>query len=201
MMATTHALMGVALAAVVATVAPEHAPAAVVGALAGGVFPDLDLYGDHRKHLHFPVYYTLLAGGAVAVAFAFTRPATVALAAFVVAAALHSATDALGGGLELEPWRGESERAVYSHFHGRWVAPRRWIRYDGAPEDLALASALAVPALLVFDGHVQLVVAGALGVSAVYTLLRKRLVALWLAMVDLLPRPVQRRLPERFHQP
>lgn len=201
MMATTHALLGVALAAVVATVAPEHAPVAAAGALAGGVFPDLDLYGDHRKHLHFPVYYSLLAGGAVAVALTVTQPATVALAAFLVAAALHSAMDALGGGLELEPWRGESQRAVYSHFHGRWIAPRRWIRYDGAPEDLALAGVLTVPSVLVFDGYVQWVVLGALGVSAVYTLLRKRLVPLWLAMVDLLPLPVQRRLPERFHQP
>ena len=201
MMATTHALMGVALAAVVATVSPEHAPVAAASALAGGVFPDLDLYGDHRKHLHFPVYYSLLAVVTVAVSIVFTRPATVAMAAFLVGAALHSASDALGGGLELEPWRGESDRAVYSHFHGQWIVPQRWIRYDGAPEDLALASVLSVPAVLTFDGPLQLAVLGLLGLSAVYTLLRKRLVSLWLAIIDLLPHPVQRRLPERFHQP
>lgn len=201
MMATTHALMGVALAAVVTTVAPEHTPIAVAGALAGGIFPDLDLYGDHRKHLHFPVYYSLLALVAVAAAVVVTQPVTVALAAFLGGSALHSASDALGGGLELEPWRGESNRAVYSHFHGRWIEPRRWIRYDGAPEDLALAGVLAIPAVLTFDGPLQLVVLGILGVSAVYTMLRKRLVSLWLAIINHLPHPVQRRLPERFHQP
>src|SRR6056297_545185 len=99
MMATTHALFGVALAAAALVVAPEF--------------------------------------GTVA---------------------LHAASDALGGGLELKPWRATSERAVYDHFRGRWIRPRRWVRYDGAPEDLAFAGILAGSLLLYAEGAILEVV-------------------------------------------
>jgi hypothetical protein len=115
MMATTHALAGMALA----SVATLFAPVAVVAAGAGGAVPDLDTPGRHRRTLHYPVYYSLAALGLLAVAFVVPTPATVALAAFVGAAAVHSASDVLGGGLELRPWEGTSDRAVHDHYHGR----------------------------------------------------------------------------------
>jgi hypothetical protein len=49
MMATTHALVGVLLGSASLFVAPELAPIAVFAGLAGGVFPDFDLYSGHRK--------------------------------------------------------------------------------------------------------------------------------------------------------
>src|SRR6056297_1290775 len=105
MMATTHALAGLALAALVAPIAPEHAPTAAAAGLAGGVFPDLDLYAGHRRTLHFPVYYAVAAAPAVAFAALAPSALTVGVAVFLAAAALHAASDALGGGLELEPWK------------------------------------------------------------------------------------------------
>ncbi|MFB6132489.1 MAG: metal-dependent hydrolase [Halanaeroarchaeum sp.] len=198
MMATTHALTGVAIAALLSLVAPDVSLATVAAAAAGGVFPDLDLYAGHRRTLHYPVYSGV--GAVLAAGIAFLEPSTLTLAGalFLAAAAMHSAMDALGGGLELRPWLGTSDRAVYSHFHGRWIAPRRWIRYDGAPEDLGLATVMAVPALVVFDGVILAGVLGLLAVSAAYVLVRKPMVRIAEWVVDRLPEATREFVPERF---
>jgi hypothetical protein len=197
MMATTHALAGMALAAPVALVAPELAPVAVAAGAAGGVVPDLDLYGDHRRTLHFPVYYPVAAALAAVLAALAPGPATVALAVGLGAAGLHSAMDALGGGLELRPWEATSERAVFDHHRGRWLPPRRWVRYDGAPEDLALAAVLGVPTLAVAPSF-EPAVLGLLAVSAAWVIVRKPVAWLTARLVGLLPTAVAARLPPRF---
>ena len=198
MMATTHALVGVAIAAVASLVVPDISLVAVAAAAAGGFFPDLDLYAGHRKTLHFPVYYGVMAATAILIAAFSPMPALWAFALFLTAAAVHSAMDVFGGGLELRPWLGTSQRAVYSHFHGRWVRPRRWIRYDGAPEDLGLAFFAAIPGLLTFDGQITLGIAALLSVSAVYVVLRKPMVAIAEWLFARVPPSVKIRLPERF---
>jgi hypothetical protein len=198
MMATTHALAGLVLAAAVAAVTGDLGMLPVAAAALGGLFPDFDLYAGHRKTLHFPVYYSLAAVVAVGLAAATTTPTTTAVALFFAAAALHSASDVLGGGLELKPWLGTSDRAVYDHFRGRWLAPKRWIRYDGAPEDLAVATALAVPSVAVFDGHVELAILAAIGVSGVYVLFRKPMVIVAERLVEALPDHVLGYVPQRF---
>ncbi|MDQ2051025.1 metal-dependent hydrolase [Natronolimnohabitans sp. A-GB9] len=179
MMATTHVFAGLAVVAPVAIHYPEFATSLAAGAILGGLAPDFDFVGTHRRTFHFPV-----AGGAVAVpaaGLAAVTPSslTVAVAAFTVAAWLHAGSDAIGGGPEMDPWNDRSERAVYDHVRGRWIRPRRWIRYDGAPEDAVLAVALAIPTLLVFDGWVTTVVVVGLAITLAYTALRRRLVA-WL---------------------
>jgi len=180
MMSTTHAFAGLALAAALVAAVPSLAPAiavaAAVGALAGGVFPDLDLVAVHRRTLHFPVGYWLVAVPAAVLALAVPTPATVASALFLVSAAVHSGSDAVGGGLETRPWLGTSDKAVYLHVRGRWLAPRQWIRYDGSPEDFGAGLCLALPGLVVFDGEIRLVVVAMLGASALYTVFRKTLV-------------------------
>lgn len=198
MMATTHALAGLLLALPLALVAPEFALVGALAAIAGGVFPDADMPGAHRRTLHFPVYYSV--GAVVAGGIALLSPAdwSVAAALFLAAAALHSLSDALGGGLELRPWEATSERAVYSHYHGRWWRPRRWVRYDGAPEDAALGALLALPSLLVFDGVVQSIALGAVAVGVGYALIRRRMVELTQRLVDRLSPETLDRLPERF---
>jgi hypothetical protein len=198
MMATTHALAGVVLALLALFVAPEAGLAVVVAGALGGLFPDFDLYAGHRKTLHFPVLYSVFALVAVAVAGLLGTPETVTIAVFLSAAALHSVMDAAGGGLELKPWEGQSERAVYDHVRRRWIAPRRWIRYDGAPEDLALAGVFAVPSLVAFESPVREGVLAALGVSAVYVLLRKPLVRLAEQLVAALPSEILAHVPDRF---
>lgn len=198
MMATTHALAGLLLAALTLVVAPDVGVIPVFAAAAGGLFPDLDLYAGHRKTLHFPVYYVVAAVVAGVVAIAVPGEWALAATLFLAAAALHSASDVLGGGLELRPWLGTSDRAVYSHYHRRWWKPKRLVRYDGAPEDLALASVLALPSIVVFDGHIETLVFAALGLSAVYVLLRKPMVHVAELLVESLPAAVVARLPARF---
>ncbi|MFC4447551.1 metal-dependent hydrolase [Halorussus aquaticus] len=176
MMNTTHAAMGVALAAPLAVVAPELAPVAALPGLAGGVFPDLDLLsGQHRRTLHFPVYYSVAALGASALALVVGGSAALAAAFFLLSAALHCVTDAAGGGLELRPWEATDDRGVYVHPAKRWVRPRRWIRYDGAPEDLLLVGLFSLPGLLLFDGVVRQLTVVGLALSVVYVAVRKRL--------------------------
>ena len=198
MMATTHVLAGIALASVALFTIPELAPVAVVAAALGGLAPDLDLYLGHRKTLHFPVYLPLLVVPAVLAVALAPSAVTVAAGYFLLAAAVHSMMDAFGGGLELRPWLGTSKRAVYDHFNGRWIAPHRGVRYDGSPEDLALAGVLALPGLLLFEPPVPTVVGAVLAVSAVYTLLRKRMVRVAEWFVGQLPASVLARVPDRF---
>jgi hypothetical protein len=198
MMATTHALFGVVLATATMAVAPEFAPVALVAGIIGGLFPDLDLYAGHRRTLHYPVYYAVAAVAAVGLAVAVPLAETVGFAVFLAGAAAHSVMDMFGGGLELKPWQARSDRAVYNHYQRRWVPPRRWVRYDGAPEDLLVAVTFGAPAFVVFDGPVQTFVGAVLVVSAGYALLRKRLASLVERLVPLVPASVRSHLPARF---
>ena len=177
MMATTHVFTGLALIAPVAYVVPELTLPLAVGALLGGLAPDLDVLFEHRRTLHFPVSGGPFAVLASSVAILTPSSFTVFLAAFAVTAWVHAASDALGGGPEMDPWNERSDRAVYDHVRGIWIRPRRWIRYDGAPEDGVIAVALAVPALVVFDGYRWLtaVIVGGIAVSVAYTLVRRRI--------------------------
>lgn len=197
-MATTHALVGMALALPVAALAPELAPAALLAGLVGGLAPDLDLYLGHRRTLHFPVLGPPVAVVAILLAVIHPGPWTIGLAVGLAAAALHAAMDVLGGGLELRPWLATADRAVYSHLHGRWLPPRRWIRYDGSPEDLGLAGVLALLLLSTGDPLVNRVVTPLLAVSIVYAVFRRRLVDLVGPAVALLPASLRRHLPERY---
>jgi len=198
MMATTHALAGLLLALPVAAIAPEFATVAATGAIAGGVFPDTDMPGNHRRTLHFPVYYSLAALLSGVVALLVPTPLTVATALFLAAAALHALGDGLGGGLELRPWEATSEQAVYSHYHERWWRPRRWVRYDGAPEDAALGAVLALPSMVVFEGTVETVVLGTVALGIGYALVRRPLVTWGQRLVDRLPPALLDRLPNRL---
>ncbi|WP_209438281.1 metal-dependent hydrolase [Natronococcus sp. JC468] len=198
MMATTHALLGMVLALPVLAIAPEFAPAAFLAGLAGGLAPDLDLYAGHRKTLHYPVYAALAAGPAAGLAVLVPSTPTVSLAVGLAAAAAHAAIDAAGGGLELRPWLADSERAVYSHYHDRWIRPRRWVRYDGAPEDLALAGGAAAPLVVVADGPVAGAALALLAVSAVYVLLRKPLATVAERLARAVPAGLHSYVPERY---
>ncbi len=197
-MLPTHALAGMVLALPVALVAPEFAGVALVAGLLGGILPDLDMYIGHRRTLHYPVYYTLIGGGLVGLAAVVPTAVTVGVAVGAVAAALHSVTDIFGGGLELRPWEATSQRAVYNHYHGHWIAPRRWVRYDGSPGDFALSMTLAVPLAFVVEGHLQWVVAGAVGIAAVYAALRRVLPRLARHVVGTLPEQARAYVPARY---
>lgn len=204
MMLPTHALAGMAAALPFALAVPEFAGIALLAGFVGGLLPDLDMYAGHRKSLHYPVYYPVLAGPALVVAVLAPGPVAVGAAFLLLGAGLHSAMDVFGGGLELYPWAATSDRAVYDHFRGRWLAPRRVIPYDGSPTDLALAAVLGLSLALAADTIlVSWLVATALAVAIVYTAVRRRLpdVAVWLidsALGTRLPEPVRARVPDRY---
>jgi hypothetical protein len=198
MMLPTHALSGMVLALPVALAAPELSGIALVAGLIGGILPDLDMYVGHRKTLHYPFYYSFAAAVAVALAVAVQSAAMIGVAVLLVAAAVHSVADAFGGGLELRPWEATSDRAVYDHYNGRWVAPRRWISYDGSPADFLLSLSLAVPLLSVVDGPIRWIVVATVAVAGVYAVLRRRLATLAQRVVSLLPDRLHTHVPARY---
>ncbi|MGB9987362.1 metal-dependent hydrolase [Salarchaeum japonicum] len=175
-MATTHAVLGVLPALVLLPFDPALATLAAYAGYAGGVFPDLDLYLEHRKTLHHPELYPALATLAVLGALTWPTALSVAVACFLVSAAFHCLTEVLGGGLGRKPWIQDDHRGVYSHLGQRWLPPRRVIPYDGSPRDLALCILVTLPLLAVFGTRVRWLLLGGLGISVLYTVFRKRLV-------------------------
>ena len=198
-MLPTHVLGGMLLAAPLVRVAPELAPIGFVAGFLGGLFPDLDMYVGHRKTLHFPVYYSAFAALALFAALAVPSAATVGAALFLLGAAVHSVADMYGGGLELRPWEGNSDRAVYDHYRGTWIAPRQLVRYDGAVEDLALSIGLSLPLLYLLNGLFQQIVLGTLVVAAVYTMTRRHLAELAAWITPYAPDALLPFLPDRYH--
>lgn len=198
MMLPTHALIGMVLSLPVALLAPELAPAALLGGLLGGVFPDLDLYAGHRRTLHYPTLYPIAVVPAALLAIAVPTPATVALAVGLVGAAAHCRMDVYGSGLELRPWEGNSDRAVYDHVGGEWIRPRRLVTYDGSPGDLAIATGVSIPLFVVVEGAFAAVVAAAVVVGATYTLLRRHLAELAPIVFGRVPGSLAQYVPERY---
>lgn len=184
MMTSTHAVVGASLGAAVATVVPELSPAAVLVGFVGGALPDIDLVATHRRTTHFPVLAPL--GGLLVTAVALVVGGTAALLAlvFALAFAIHTLMDVFGGGVEPEPWLATSDRGVYNHVAGRWIAPRRWVRYAGAPEDLSLAVGAAVLPLASTAGPTRQLLVATLAVSACFALFRRRLSTISELVVD-----------------
>lgn len=198
MMLPTHAVVGLAIAAPLVRFAPELAPAALAGGVVGGVFPDLDMYAGHRKTFHFPTLFVVAALPTALLAVFVPQPVVVAAAFFLLGAAVHCQMDRFGGGLELRPWEGTSDRAVYDHVRGRWRRPKRWIPYDGSPHDLVLLSAVSLPLLVVLDGAFRVVVALALAIGAVYVALRRRLANIAPVVFGYAPDWLAQYVPERY---
>ena len=199
-MLPTHALVGLAVGAPLLWLAPESATAALAGGLLGGIWPDLDLYVGHRRTLHYPTGYSLAAVAAVLVAAAVGSPLAVGLAVALVAAAAHCQMDRFGGGLELRPWENTSERAVYDHVAGEWRAPKRWVRYDGAPEDVGLSLLVGLPLVVVVPPLFRRLVVAALIIAIGYGLLRRWLAALAPVLAEFVPDPVVEYVPERYRR-
>lgn len=175
MMLPTHALVGLAIATPVAVGVPDLSTSLLVGALVGSILPDVDVLATHRRTLHYPTGYVLASVPVLAVAALAPTPIIVALAAGLVAAAIHCRMDRYGGSHENRPWERKTDRAVYDHLAGRWRGAKRWTRYDGSSRDLAVAATAAAVPLLAPIGAFRTLAAVSLGVAVVYTAFRRRI--------------------------
>ena len=156
-MTPNHTLAGLTLALTAFQWRPELAGVAAIAGFVGGTFPDVDSkLGQHRKTLHYPAYYGVLAVGSLVAALAL-GPASVASTAAVVgtylfgAAALHCYADYFVA-VEKPDDESSGDGVLYLHPSDRWVGPMELIPYAGSPGDLFVGFALAVPPLLVYDG-------------------------------------------------
>lgn len=199
MMAFTHLFMSLAMAAAVVPVVSEHvAPTLVVlAAVVGGLSPDLDLLARHRRTLHFPVAFPLLALAPLGLFVVTGDPVALLTGILFGAATLHVLSDLLGGSAERAPWDPTTEFGVYNHVLGRWHRPRRLVQYSGSPGDLLLGAGLAAVASLspvttpVMDAAIGALVV----VACSYSLARRRLSALAAVLMGHLPPQVRRLLP------
>lgn len=197
-MGITHMLAGLFIALPFLSVFPEHAVSLFFVGVFGGIFPDFDLYTGHRKRLHFPVYYGI-PGVALGVIGVITMELVVLLGfIFVSAAWLHSVMDILGSGVELRPWEGTSNKAVFNHHRNEWIQPRRIVAYDGSPGDLFLAAALGIPLLIGFSSPVNSYIGVLLVIGIVYAVCRKQLADIAGGIVKRLPDRVHGFIPPRY---
>ena len=156
-MTPNHTLAGLTLALTAFQWRPELAGVAAIAGFVGGTVPDVDSkLGQHRRTLHYPVYYGVLAAGSLVAAVAL-GPASVASAAAVVgtylfgAAALHCYADYFVA-VEKPDDESSGDGVLYLHPSDRWVGPMELLPYAGSPGDLFAGFVLAVPPLLVYDG-------------------------------------------------
>jgi hypothetical protein len=199
MMATTHALWGLAVAIAALPAVPDGVavPSVLAAAFVGGLAPDADVVATHRKTLHFPVLLPALSVVLLAVSLATASPPLWLATVGIGSAALHSASDVLGGSVEARPWTYSSDEAVYNHLLGRWHRPMRLVRYSGAPEDFLLGAACGLFAIqstattpAVDRALLALVVA-----TGGFALVRKRLHRLPALADALVPATLRHRLP------
>lgn len=199
MMAFTHLLVSLALAGLATPLVSEFVAPPVVLAVAvvGGLAPDLDLLARHRRTLHYPVGFPVLALAALGVFAATGVGAALLLALLFAAATLHVLADLLGGSAERAPWDPVTEFGVYDHVRGRWRRPRRVVQYSGSRGDflvgvgcglVALAPPAAAPGT---DVAVAALVVAAGG----YTLARGHLSGVASAGARMLPPSVRRFVP------
>lgn len=174
MMVFTHLLVGLVIGVAGSALLPVSTDAALLAGVVGGGLPDVDIFLDHRRTLHYPVVYSVLAALAVVGVVVTGAPLLALLAIGLLGASAHSVMDVLGGGKEMRPWNRTDDRAVYDHVNGRWVRARRYV-HDGSLGDLLLAGVLAGFAYVVSHGTARAVVVVLLALAAAYTAFRRRI--------------------------
>ncbi len=174
-MATSHSLIGALLAVPLMFIYPEFSFIAVSSGFLGGLFPDLDVLFEHRKTMHFPIYYSLLVLPALVLLVVNPGLYTVAGFCFISSAAVHSVMDIFGSGPTARPWSDPIDKAVYNHFRGFWFEPRRRISYSGSPGDFAISFIGCIVSLYVLPSTFVDLIYILFAASLVWFLLRKRI--------------------------
>ncbi|MFC6992444.1 metal-dependent hydrolase [Haladaptatus sp. GCM10025707] len=174
MMTTTHIALGLSLAYGLAALLPDYTTLVLGVAVVASIFPDFDVVFEHRKTLHYPVYFGVAALPLAVLVILAPSQLVVGLFTFLAFAWVHSISDIFGGGAEAHPWEGPSTRAVFLHPADRWIPPTRGVRYDGSPEDLALCILFSIPAFVVATGALFYLLIVNIALSVVYTAIRKQ---------------------------
>lgn len=165
---TTHLLAGLTLGLTITLIDPGLLVPAVIGAVLGSVFPDADYPFRHRRTFHLPVVSVVLAIPTIIIAITFTNSYTVGAAYAMIGMGLHCLLDIMGNGHGPLNFKYEYDEAVYSHVHGRWIAPTRWLDHAGSRKDILLAGLLTVPPLLILPRQYGLAVLGFYLMSACF---------------------------------
>lgn len=168
MMITSHVLVGILLGSSFGAWTGFNG--LVLFSALGAVFPDLDMFMEHRKTFHRPFQFILLS---IPLFAALTySPLFLIPAVFLLEASVHSFMDVLCNGKTMRPWKVKDDRAVYNHLKGEWIRPLRFF-YDGSPIDLAVS--LSTAALITFFYGLKPEVVAVTSLSVLYTLGRKKI--------------------------
>lgn len=168
MMVTSHVLFGILVGLSVSTWTGIEG--LLLFSALGAVFPDLDMFFEHRKTFHRPFQFlglSILMFGLFRFSPLFLVPAV-----FLLEASLHSFMDVLCNGKTMRPWKVKDDRAVYDHLRGKWIRPLRFF-YDGSPLDLAISLSMAAVITFLYGFRPEVIFTAFL--SLLYTLERKRI--------------------------
>ncbi len=184
MMTTTHGLIGLLTAIPMVFVSPELSFFALLGGMIGGVFPDFDLFFEHRKTLHFPFCYAIAAAVLSGVFVVYTSPLTAALFFFAIAASLHSLLDMVSCGLASNKKMEIGDSSIYNHVKGKWSSSHTVIRYDGSPEDVSVSIFTGIPSIILLEGMYEQAAIFFLTISIIYFVFRRRFHNFSLRLID-----------------
>lgn len=173
MIATTHGFIGALPALTLYFVAPEYFFVALVAALLGVVFPDLDLYRAQRELLHFPVHYNIVFVLFLPVLIVFPSAFTLSVSFFLLSAGVNRYIDRFGGPKDSRPRKYDSGKAVYSHYNEGWWSPLKIIPYNGSWQDLCWLLAAGLSVLCLLGGDLRLSAILLVIVSCFYTAFRR----------------------------
>ena len=173
MMGSTHVLTGLLIASTAFIFKPELIFLSALAGFAGGVFPDLDTFREHRKTLHYPFYYSFIGVLTLLLALSINN-AFLPVSYFLISMALHCLMDSLDAGRDFDIDEPDLSKGVYLHLQDRWLKARRWVKHDGSLGDFLLTLILAAANFYVYTGVIEYLAALALAIGALYALIRGR---------------------------
>lgn len=130
-------------------------PVAVLAGMIGGFLPDIDMLLEHRKTTHRPFQYLVLTTVFLA-AVLLQGGAYLVFATFLLGSMmLHSFMEIFSNGKTMRPKKETDDRAVFNHFTGNWIKPRRTV-IDASFRDLMCTVFFSIP-VLAYGIHFYLV--------------------------------------------
>ncbi|MFT4892802.1 MAG: hypothetical protein ACI8Z7_000590 [Candidatus Nanohaloarchaea archaeon] len=171
MMIFTHTVFSVGLGALLASLEPMYAGQIIGFTLLAGIFPDLDMFFEHRKTFHRPFQFSALFLLLIPF-YLFTGAFYLfILLAVLVSMVSHCALDLLSNGKTARPRENPDSRAVYDHIRGEWLKPRRMV-LDGSKGDVLMLLLTGFTAFyLLYSTVFRIIVLGSVLAGVLYSVL------------------------------